>query len=100
MANERNNSLGKSPYNNAHIIKYDDGEYSLENVIPIPVLSDNDKIHTIMDGETLQSIAYRYYGDSGFWYQIAEANSIINPMDSNEVYIGRRLRIPLYGTSY
>lgn len=97
MINEINYTAGKSPYNNAHILQYDNGDYSLERNIPKIISSDKDKIHTIMDGETLQSIAFRYYGDSGYWYQIAEANGIINPLSEKEIFIGRRLRIPLYG---
>ena len=48
-----------------------------------------------MDGETLQNIAYRYYGDSGKWYLIAEANNILNPFQELEPY--QILRIPMYG---
>jgi hypothetical protein len=37
--------------------------------------------HTMKEGETLQSIAYRYYGDSGYWGYIADANGILDPFD-------------------
>ena len=97
MINETNYSVGKDLYSAGYALKYPNGDYSLERAIPSPILSDRDQIHTVMDGETLQSIAYRYYGDSGFWYQIAEANQIVNPISDEEFYIGRRLIIPLYG---
>ena len=97
MINESNYAVGKDLYSAGYALKYSNGDYSLERPIPIPIYSDSDQIHTVMDGETLQSIAYRYYGDSGFWYQIAEANQIINPISDEEFYIGRRLIIPLYG---
>lgn len=97
MINERNYEVGKSPYDSAYIMQYDEGEFSLERRIPIPIVSNEDKTHTLMDGETLQSIAYRYYGDSGNWYKIAEANGIMNPLSDTELFVGRQLRIPLYG---
>ena len=97
MINETNYKVGKDLYNSGYALKYPNGDYSLERAIPSPILSDRDQIHTVMDGETLQSIAYSYYGDSGYWYQIAEANMIINPLSEKEFFIGRRLIIPLYG---
>ena len=97
MINESNYNVGKDIYDSGFVLHYPNGDYSLEKLIPTIVSSDNDKIHIIMDGETLQSIAYRYYGDSGYWYQIAEANQIINPFSDSEVFKGRQLIIPLYG---
>lgn len=35
--------------------------------------------HTVKEGETIQSIAFKYYGDSGLWGRIADANGIFNP---------------------
>ena len=95
--NEVNYDVGKDMYSAGYAIKYSNGDYSLERPIPTIQFSDNDQVHVVMDGETLQSIAYRYYGDSGYWYVIAEANLIINPLSDKEFYIGKRLIIPLYG---
>ena len=86
---------GASPYNNAYALKYNDGDYSLEAKPPIVPESPNDIQHTVKDGETLQNIAFRYYGDSGKWYLIAEANNILNPFQELEPY--QILRIPMYG---
>jgi nucleoid-associated protein YgaU len=99
MINEQNYYAGKDPYGKAYVVQFDDGDIALEKNIPVISISDCDKVHTVMDGETLHSIAFRYYGDSGYWYQIAEANKIINPFSEAEFYVGRRLIIPLYGIS-
>lgn len=85
-----------SPYNNAYALKYNDGDYSLEAKPPIVPESPNDIQHTVKDGETLQNIAFRYYGDSGKWYIIAEANKILNPF--KELEMGTLIRIPTYGS--
>lgn len=87
---------GASPYNNAYALKYNDGDYSLEAKPPVVPESPNDIQHTVKDGETLQNIAFRYYGDSGKWYIIAEANKILNPFKGLEM--GTIIRIPTYGS--
>lgn len=87
---------GASPYNNAYALKYNDGDYSLEAKPPIVPESPNDIQHTVKEGETLQNIAFRYYGDSGKWYIIAEANKILNPF--KELEMGNLIRIPTYGS--
>lgn len=87
---------GASPYNNAYALKYNDGDYSLEAKPPVVPESSNDIQHTVKDGETLQNIAFRYYGDSGKWYIIAEANKILNPF--KELEMGILIRIPTYGS--
>ena len=86
---------GASPYDGAVALKYDEGDYSLEVTPPLVPHTSNDKQHTVMDGETLPNIAYRYYGDSGKWYLIAEANNILNPFAELEPY--KLIRIPMYG---
>ena len=88
--------VGDSPYKNAYALNYGDGDYSLEALIPSVPSSSNDIQHTVKDGETLQNIAFRYYGDSGKWYIIAEANGILNPF--KELESGTLIRIPSYGS--
>lgn len=84
-----------SPYSKGYIVHYeDDGEYSLERNTPTIVLTDSDTIHTLKDGETLHSLAFQYFGDSGKWYVIAEVNHIGNPF--RELEPGMKLRIPAH----
>ena len=49
------------------------------------------KVHTVTDGDSLQSIAYRTYGDPNRWRLIAESNEIENPMHLRR---GRPLNLP------
>lgn len=37
-------------------------------------------VHTVRDGDSLQSIAYRVYGDAARWRTIAEINGVDDPM--------------------
>ena len=87
--------VGASPYDKGFTLNYGDGDYSLESYPLLIPSSPNDFQHTLKEGETLQNIAYRYYGDSGKWYIIAEYNNIINPF--TELKGGMVLMIPAYG---
>ena len=87
--------IGSSPFDSAEIVEYDDGEVSLEMTEFSVETSNKDTIHTVLEGQTLQNIAYMYYGDSGLWYKIALANNILNPF-SDELYAGQQLIIPSY----
>lgn len=81
-----------SPYRDAVKIIYDDGSSSLERVEPLYIITGDEPIHTVVDGETLQSIAYQMYGDSGLWYKIADVNNIVDPF--NDVVAEMQLVIP------
>lgn len=87
------------PYESGYVIDYGDGDFSLESNLGILRTELPETIHTFIEGETLHSIAYKYYGDSGLWYHIANANSILNPWDTNELYPGRILNIPNHGSN-
>lgn len=47
--------------------------------------------HVVARGETLWSIAARYYGDGSQWKRIADANRMA---DGNRLYVGQTLTIP------
>jgi nucleoid-associated protein YgaU len=48
-------------------------------------------VHQIVSGDTLESLAYRTYGDSGLWREIAAANDIDDPM---RLRPGRTILLP------
>jgi len=81
-----------SPYSNSYGIDYEDGDLSLERVTTSYLPSDNDVVHTVLPGETIFSIANRYYGNSGLWSIITDHNNINNPLD--EITEGLQLTIP------
>lgn len=81
-----------SPYSDSTVITYDDNsEPTMESNLDIPLIS-NTTTHVIREGETLASIAFQYYGDSGYWGRIAHFNNILNPFD--EVYPNKQIYIP------
>lgn len=67
-----------NPYTNGYALDYGDGDVSLERQ-PSIKWDSNTRVHTVLEGETIQSIAWKYYGDSGRWADIADANLIFNP---------------------
>lgn len=84
---------GTSPYSDSFIIKYPDGDISVER--NRSSISLDYVIHTVLEGETIQSIAFQYYGDSGMWGVIADANDILNPFE--DLHEDMELIIPNYG---
>lgn len=80
-----------NPYSGGYIIDFGDGDMILEK--PISVNSTQlTTTHTVLEGETLQNIAFRYYGDSGYWTLIAAANNIFFPF--RDLEDGMELVIP------
>lgn len=81
-----------SPYSDAYILDYKDGDISLERHIPVFNNTSSTTVHTVIEGETLQSIAFRYYGDSGKWSKIADINGIFFP--PRDLEVGSNIIIP------
>jgi len=49
------------------------------------------RFYVVKKGDTLQSIAKRFYGDTKYWRRIADANKIRDP---RKVKVGQKLRLP------
>ena len=69
---------GTSPYEDSYVIKFHDGDISLER--NISSISSDHIIHSVLEGETIQNIDFKYYGDSGMWGATADATDIPNPL--------------------
>jgi nucleoid-associated protein YgaU len=61
---------------------------------PSPSPSGPEQTHTVETGDTLGSIAQKYYGDPGLWRRIYESNRAAIGEDPDQVKIGTQLRIP------
>ncbi len=60
---------------------------------PAPEPVSPSQVYVVRDGDTLWSIAQRFYGDGFMWPHIYDANkSQIH--DPNEIYQGQKLTIP------
>jgi len=86
-------------YAGGTVEEYANGEQALMRELITFELDSVDNIyHILTDLERLDTLAYRYYKNkvqdpSKFWWVIADANEILNPLDLTEV-IGSRLVIP------
>ncbi|MDB5730659.1 MAG: peptidoglycan-binding protein LysM, partial [Variovorax sp.] len=65
----------------------------VENNLSAPAAQAAAQFHDVISGDTLSSIAKKYYGDANKYNAIFEAN---RPMlsDPNKIYPGQKLRIP------
>jgi len=61
---------------------------------PAPVSRDTPNSYRVKDGDTLSSIAGKYYGDETKWRIIYEANRSVIGNDPGALELGVRLRIP------
>ena len=78
------------PYSEAYALRYDERDISLERVVPNNLRLR--AIHTVLEGETIQNIAFKYYHDSGYWVRIAEFNNLFFPI--RELKPGDQIKIP------
>jgi nucleoid-associated protein YgaU len=51
-------------------------------------------LHTVASGDTLASIARRYYGNSKYWQRIYDANRSVIGSDPAALKIGQKLSLP------
>ncbi|MDI3403659.1 hypothetical protein QIS96_07445 [Streptomyces sp. B-S-A6] len=64
---------------------------------PIEETADGDtQTHTVSTGERPDLLGQRYFGDPSQWWQIADANPVLDPRELTEEP-GRQVDIPLAG---
>lgn len=79
------------PYANGRVLRFEDGSVTLERPILNYIPSNKDRYYTIIEGDTLLTIANEAYGDVSLYYVIADVNGIIMPL---ELEVGTTLIIP------
>ncbi len=80
-----------SAYNQFLVAKFSNGQLSLDRQPYQYRPSSKDRTHIIVEGERLDTIAFKYYDNSTLWYILADVNGIINPFD---LTIGDEILIP------
>jgi nucleoid-associated protein YgaU len=66
-----------NPYVTGYIIDYYEGDRSLERFKITYKPSAGDKLHIVTDSDTLWNLAYDNYGNSKYWWIIADVNDNI-----------------------
>jgi LysM repeat protein len=61
---------------------------------PAPVATASGRRHTIVKGDTLYSLAQKYYGNRSKWRQIFEANRDVLKSKDDPLRLGMELKIP------
>jgi nucleoid-associated protein YgaU len=59
-----------------------------------PPISAEVARHQVKQGEEIDLLAQRFYGDEGLWWRILDANPLIYPLD---IQPGDVLRVPTPG---
>ena len=86
-------------YSNGRVIVFlEDEEMILSRELLVYVGGPNDIYHVVVEGDTLDGLAEKFYGDtiqnaSKAWWVIADANFVYNPLDLSE-WLGKEMLIP------
>lgn len=90
---------GNSLYRNGFLVTFEDSDEVLlqRNTIEFEG-TIHDKYYVVKIDDRLDLIAYRHYkgiveDSSKYWWVIADANNIPNPLDLSD-YIGKEILIP------
>lgn len=68
--------------------------YLERRFLPDPADFADLREHTVVEGDRLDNLAYRYIGDAEQYWQIADSNAAMHPEELTSE-IGRKLRITL-----
>lgn len=63
---------------------------------PLEETGDATQTHTVRTGERPDLLGQRYFGDPGQWWQIADANPVLDPRELTDEP-GREVDVPLAG---
>lgn len=63
-----------NPFAIGSIFQFDEGDLLLDRKPIEPTKSQGDRYYTVIDGDTLNNIAYEAYGNSKWWWIIYDAN--------------------------
>lgn len=83
-----------NPYSSGTLMGFPDGSLALDRNKVNYVKSERDKLRVVTKQDTLDGLAFMYYGDSKFWWLIADVNKIDNPLSVPDDYVGKVLVIP------
>jgi hypothetical protein len=87
-----------SRYAGFAVVAYDPGNgdppvpYLARRLVPLPERLATLGEHEVVEGDRLDLVAARWYGDPELWWRIADANPAAHP-DELTATVGRRLRI-------
>lgn len=82
---------GRHLYSRGFVVRYPEGDISQERHPLNHIGSEGDRLHIVIEGETLTYLAYKYYRDPLKWFVIADVNKVDNPFI---LEMGRELVIP------
>ncbi|WP_308050732.1 LysM domain-containing protein [Streptomyces purpurogeneiscleroticus] len=72
-------------------------KYAKRRLLP-PLSHDADETvpHTVSAGERADQLGQRYFGDSGQWWRVADANPVLAPDELTDEP-GEQIAVPLPG---
>jgi len=68
--------------------------YLQRRPLPQPDTLTTIATHTVVTGDRADLLAFRFFGDAGQWWQLTDANPVLDPRDLTATP-GQRIRITL-----
>ena len=93
------NVRGNNLYRNGLLIEFEDTDEQLLTREPLEIEGTlGDIYHLVKSEDRIDILAYRYYSatvpdSSKYWWVIADANHIVNPLDLSSL-VGTEILIP------
>ena len=85
--------MSRYQYTGIKIDKHTGNRVMKTTLYPEIRIADGDRFVYPLDGDRLENLAYRYYGDSTLWWIIAQANNIRD--GSFGLKPDKQIRIPM-----
>ena len=80
-----------NPYVVGFVLDFGDDSPVLKRKLINYQTSEKDQFHVVRNFDTLDALAFKFFGDSKYWWIIADINQILNPF---ELELGTVLLIP------
>ncbi len=89
-------AINTNLYNVGFIVAYKEEDFSLERNFLTYTQTDQDIFYTVIESDKLDTIAFKFFGNSKLWWYIAMANDVedtlVDPF--RDLRVGMRLLIP------
>ena len=87
-----------NPYSIGYVVDFNETESILVREPLIIKGDETDKYHTVTEFDRIDTLAWKYYRNfvedaSKYWWIIADANNIHNPLDLSD-FVGKQILIP------
>ena len=83
-----------NPYSRGTIYSFSEGDRFFRRSPIDYSQGPTDKLHLVMTNDTLSNLSYKYYGNSKYWWVLADVNKIHDVFDIGTDWSGKNILVP------